>query len=226
MSKNSPWVSHVKEFASMHNLKYGDALRHPECKSTYTKGGNIFKKIEKGIKKSSQKVASYVVNDAKKDIQKSYKAVNKFALKNDLGGKVEFVKSLVPPEVVHSVMAIGLQSAGVDPMVADTMAASATGAVYNVDFGRSLKGQGDEAAMGALHAGVSAGIRAKMSQNKNAEGSGFSVGLTSGLASGLVDQKKLKSTVMKLKRGGRLSTNSFRGSGAPMSFSGGSFLNS
>ena len=37
------WITHVKQFASKHHLKYGDALKHPQCKTTYhkIKGGMI-----------------------------------------------------------------------------------------------------------------------------------------------------------------------------------------
>ena len=36
------WIIHVKSFASKHHLKYGDALKHPQCKATYHKGGSIY----------------------------------------------------------------------------------------------------------------------------------------------------------------------------------------
>ena len=31
------WISHVKEFSKAHKIKYGDALRHSQCKATYIK---------------------------------------------------------------------------------------------------------------------------------------------------------------------------------------------
>jgi len=31
------WINHVKEFATQHRMRYGDALRHPQCKSSYHK---------------------------------------------------------------------------------------------------------------------------------------------------------------------------------------------
>ena len=34
------WINHVKEYASKNNLKYGDALKSPDCKSSYSKTGN------------------------------------------------------------------------------------------------------------------------------------------------------------------------------------------
>ena len=33
----NPWISHVKDFAHQHRLKYGDALKHPQCKASYHK---------------------------------------------------------------------------------------------------------------------------------------------------------------------------------------------
>jgi hypothetical protein len=38
------WITHVKQFASQHKMKYGDALKHPQCKASYhgktVRGGN------------------------------------------------------------------------------------------------------------------------------------------------------------------------------------------
>ena len=34
----SAWISHVKAFAVQHKMKYGDALKNPECKSSYHSG--------------------------------------------------------------------------------------------------------------------------------------------------------------------------------------------
>ena len=35
------WVNHVKEYASKNNLKYLDALKDPNCKSSYTSGKGL-----------------------------------------------------------------------------------------------------------------------------------------------------------------------------------------
>jgi hypothetical protein len=35
--KPSAWIQHVKAFASKHGMKYGDALKSPECKASYKK---------------------------------------------------------------------------------------------------------------------------------------------------------------------------------------------
>ena len=39
----SPWITHVKQFASQNHMKYGNALKHPQCKASYhkLKGGMI-----------------------------------------------------------------------------------------------------------------------------------------------------------------------------------------
>jgi hypothetical protein len=33
--KSSSWIDHVKSFSKKHGIKYGDALSHPDCKSSY-----------------------------------------------------------------------------------------------------------------------------------------------------------------------------------------------
>ena len=33
------WITHVKQYASEKGMKYGDALKDPACKSSYTKTG-------------------------------------------------------------------------------------------------------------------------------------------------------------------------------------------
>jgi hypothetical protein len=35
--KSSSWIEHVKKFAKKHNMKYPDALKHPDCKASYKK---------------------------------------------------------------------------------------------------------------------------------------------------------------------------------------------
>jgi hypothetical protein len=35
------WIEHVKEFSKKHNCSYREALRNPECKAEYKKGGSI-----------------------------------------------------------------------------------------------------------------------------------------------------------------------------------------
>lgn len=33
----SAWIEHVKKYAQEHNMKYGDCLKDPKCKSSYKK---------------------------------------------------------------------------------------------------------------------------------------------------------------------------------------------
>ena len=35
------WINHVKNFAKKHSIKYNEALKHPDCKSSYKKGMGI-----------------------------------------------------------------------------------------------------------------------------------------------------------------------------------------
>ena len=34
------WVNHVKQWASEHNCKYGQALKSSDCRNSYKKGSN------------------------------------------------------------------------------------------------------------------------------------------------------------------------------------------
>jgi hypothetical protein len=148
------------------------------------KGGNIFNDVSKGVNKAVKTVSDtvsgasksatkkvkglskaissvgdYVKNDAVDDIEDAYGEVNQFALKNDIGGKVEMAKKVVPKSAAQAAFSGALMAAGMDKEAADVMAASAVGAVYNVDFGKSLKGQGKKAASGAIQGGVSEGVK-------------------------------------------------------------------
>ena len=66
MSKRpNPWISHVKNFAKERGLNYRDALRHPQVKTTYQKGGKFsIGKLERALKPPSA-----IIRDvAKKEI--------------------------------------------------------------------------------------------------------------------------------------------------------------
>lgn len=61
------WIEHVKEYALVHNIRYGDALRDPNCKSSYhgKSGGalgikKVFKKAVKGTKDTFQDTKHYL----------------------------------------------------------------------------------------------------------------------------------------------------------------------
>ena len=55
MAKNNRWINHVKQYCKTHNMKYKEAMKHPDCKAQYKAGSgfNIIKKIketkEKGM---------------------------------------------------------------------------------------------------------------------------------------------------------------------------------
>ena len=35
------WIEHIKSFAEKHNMSYKDALKNPQCKASYHKGGKV-----------------------------------------------------------------------------------------------------------------------------------------------------------------------------------------
>ena len=41
---SNPWIKHVKKYASDHNISYGCAISHPDCKNTYVRQDPIEKK--------------------------------------------------------------------------------------------------------------------------------------------------------------------------------------
>ena len=50
----NPWISHVKNFAKERGLNYRDALRHPQVKSTYQRGGKFsIGKLERAFRPPS-----------------------------------------------------------------------------------------------------------------------------------------------------------------------------
>jgi len=113
-------------------------------------GGNIFKSISKGVKKATKSVSKGVskatesVGDAVVDVAES---AYKGALKEDIGGKVEWAKkNIVPKSVAQEAIAVGitavLVSGGTDPSdarkIADVMAATSATALYDLDFSKPI----------------------------------------------------------------------------------------
>ena len=217
--KPSPWISHVKNYASENSITYKQAMQHPECKSSYKNGGSIlgkmkdtFKKAGKTINKAGKDSIDYIKHDAGNDIKDTYGEVNQYALKNDFGGKIQMIKNAIPPAVTQMVLQDALMAAGVPSVAAGSMAGSATGAVYSVDFSRSLKGQGQAALKGAMKGAVNGGQSAIKQNSKNKTGEGFN--------NNTIDENKMKRTIARIQKQG----GSFNGSG--MSFCGGSFKGS
>ena len=51
----SAWITHVKQFASQNHMKYGNALKHPQCKASYHKlKGGMIPRIPDGPRPSNQ----------------------------------------------------------------------------------------------------------------------------------------------------------------------------
>ena len=42
---NNRWINHVKQYRKTHNMKYKEAMKHPDCKAQYKTCFNIIKKI-------------------------------------------------------------------------------------------------------------------------------------------------------------------------------------
>ena len=70
-ASSNPWISHVKAFALQNGISYRDALKNPQVKSTYVKGGMFsFKKLGRIFKPAvpiAKEIAKDVAKDAVKD---------------------------------------------------------------------------------------------------------------------------------------------------------------
>lgn len=71
MKKTNPWITHVKNYAQAHNMKYGCALSDPKCKSTYKSrsGDGLFGDIARSVGKVVGNVAREGVKGYKKGSQ-------------------------------------------------------------------------------------------------------------------------------------------------------------
>lgn len=180
-------------------------------------GGDLFKEIGSAFKSSANSVKK-TANNLGKSISKEYKSLNKAALKADVGGVIEQIKQGIGKNNTQLLLQGALLATGMDETSASVMAGSATGAIYNVDFGESLKGQGDEALVGGIQGGVQSALSTKkpatatattgkgfFRQNKmttpvrksKAQLGGSFTG--NGLGNGFFDQKKMEDAVRKSK---------------------------
>jgi hypothetical protein len=136
-------------------------------------GGDIFGSISKGVNKAVKTVGDAVtgkssnkwaksiastVKDAAGVVEDGYKAINKTALKQDWGGAIEMAQSAVPQSVVKEALKAAFMAGGMDESAAGVAAAGSTQAFYDVDFSKSLKGQGDAAAKGAVKGAYNEGV--------------------------------------------------------------------
>lgn len=123
-------------------------------------GGDIFKDISKGAKSLGKKISKGTKSVVKKTgaiAKKGYQTINKTALKQDWGGYIETVKEPLL-EVLEPAMSAAMETAGVPAPVADTISASAVGSAKAVNFGKSLKGQGQKALTGAIKGAISGAV--------------------------------------------------------------------
>ena len=97
-------------------------------------GQGLFDSVSKGIKKATKSV-SKSVSKAADSVSDAASDANQFALKNDIGGKVEMVKNMIPKDAVQESMKAGLMAQGMDEKSASIAAGSATGALYGYDLG-------------------------------------------------------------------------------------------
>ena len=70
--QGNPWINHVKKMAAQKGISYRDALRHPDTKSSYQKGGSFFGDLKKGFRKVGKvvKPAMPFVKEVGKEIAK------------------------------------------------------------------------------------------------------------------------------------------------------------
>lgn len=132
-------------------------------------GGDIFSSIGKSLKKGANDVGD-TLSKTTKTASKGLAEFANLVDENDVGGKIEQIKSAVPKSTLKSIMKIGLVASGVDEQEADIIAGSTTGAIYENDFNKPL--QADKLASGALKGAV-ASSSSSSSSGKGFKGSGF-----------------------------------------------------
>ena len=65
MGKNNRWINHVKQYCKTHNMKYKEAMKHPDCKAQYKAGFNIIKKIRETAYIFNKCYNSYIFDSEK-----------------------------------------------------------------------------------------------------------------------------------------------------------------
>jgi hypothetical protein len=114
--------------------------------------------VADGVVKTSNQVADGVVkvaNQTADGVVDTYGIVNRAMLKADVGGYIEQAQKIVPQSLVSKALMATFIAAGMPPQAAEVAANSATSAFYDVDFSKSLKGQGKS----ALKAGAKGGFK-------------------------------------------------------------------
>ena len=72
LTQGNPWINHVKRMAQEKGMSYRDALRHPDTKASYQKGGSFFGDLKRGFKKVGKfvKPAMPFVKEVGKELAK------------------------------------------------------------------------------------------------------------------------------------------------------------
>ena len=72
LTQGNPWINHVKRMAQEKGMSYRDALKHPDTKASYQKGGSFFGNLKKGFKKVGKfvKPAMPFVKEVGKELAK------------------------------------------------------------------------------------------------------------------------------------------------------------
>ena len=134
-------------------------------------GGDIFSDIGKSVKKGVNDVGNSLKNTSK-SVSSGVSEFANIVDENDVGGKIESVKSVVPKSTFKSILKVGLMASGVDETQADMIAGGTSGALYENDFNKPL--QADKLAIGAVKGASGKGLSLK------AKG-GVKLGLGSGI---------------------------------------------
>lgn len=77
------WVQHVKEYAAKNNIKYNDAMKDPQCKSSYIKGSGIMNDTLNYVKNEGKKILK---NETKKLVDKGANFIKNEVIGDGVGG--------------------------------------------------------------------------------------------------------------------------------------------
>lgn len=159
------------------------------------KGGNIFGDVKK------------TVNSVGKSAKKGTSKAIKWTKKNDVGGKVEILKSVVPESYTREGVKLALIASGMDENQASISAGTATGALYGYDFGEKPSGKN---VVGALQGGAKGGIKGATTSSKTGNGMRANMSCSGKCVKG---SQQAKDKMARIRAMRTRNGNGFRGSG-------------
>jgi hypothetical protein len=159
----------VKTVTGKSSKSWGKSLK-AAAESAAEAAEPVAEVADKAVKKTTGKTTKSIVKSAGKVVKDAYQTVNKTALKQDWGSAIEEAQSVIPQSAVTQALKLAFISGGMDPNAASVAAGSATGAFYDVDFSKSLKGQGKTALKGAVKGGVKEGMSASKTKTETKGG--------------------------------------------------------